>query len=356
MGNFEIIFRELALQIEEQFRVFGRSINLKVSLVIGGGDIVGQMQELVRDRPHVIIATPGRLSDLFEKSPVELIPIFSRIKFLVLDEADRLFEPSYSPQLENILNSLESAKKFQFLIYSATMNWILPPCLKLDLADQNKTKVVNLNPQNVEGKSVVPKQLKQLYLFIPARMRYLYLSYLLKTLYSSESIFIMIFVGKCKTAETLNYFLQELGLKTTALHSQLPSQAHRKSALAKFKSGYVRICIATDVASRGLDIPEVELVINYDIPLNPKDYIHRIGRTARSGKSGTSLSLISQFDIEKVHRIEDETQIKLQELSHDEGKVLELLDEASKAFRASLLKLSENDFGKRTEINKSKKK
>ncbi|OUM66829.1 hypothetical protein PIROE2DRAFT_40497, partial [Piromyces sp. E2] len=293
-GVFALVLtptRELAFQIAEQFRALGSSINLKQSIVVGGLDMMTQAIELSR-KPHIVIATPGRLVDHINSSTNAIH--FKRIKFLVLDEVDRLLDSTFASSLEIILNELP--KNRQTLLFSAT---ITPEIEELKNSSKKEMFMYRCN----ERYDVVEK-LVQKYLFIPSMIKDVYLSYILNNCFENKTI--IIFTGKCRTCERLNIMLRELGYRTTSLHA-IMSQNERLSSLAKFKSKIVKILIATDVAGRGLDIENVQVVINYDIPASPVDYIHRIGRTARAGRGGISLSLITEHDIELIQNIESLT-------------------------------------------------
>lgn len=162
------------------------------------------------------------------------------------------------------------------------------------------------------GIGIVLQTLVQQYLFIPAKWKDCYLAYILDEFRGQSGI---IFVATCNNALRLTLMLRNLGFKASCLHGQL-TQAKRLGALNKFKAGQRNILVATDVASRGLDIPNVDLVLNYDIPSHGKDYIHRAGRTARAGKAGRCLNFVTQYDIEAYQRLEALIQQKLPEVSY----------------------------------------
>ncbi|ORX81507.1 DEAD-domain-containing protein [Anaeromyces robustus] len=342
-GVFALILtptRELAFQIAEQFRALGSSINLKQSIIVGGLDMMTQAIELSR-KPHIVIATPGRLVDHINSSTNAIH--FKRIKFLVLDEVDRLLDNTFASSLEIILNELP--KNRQTLLFSAT---ITPEIEELKNSSKKEMFVYRCN----ERFDVVEK-LVQKYLFIPSMIKDVYLSYILNNCFEDKTI--IIFTGKCRTCERLNIMLRELGYRTTSLHA-IMSQNERLSSLAKFKSKIVKILIATDVAGRGLDIENVQVVINYDIPASPVDYIHRIGRTARAGRGGISLSLITEHDIELIQNIESLTKKKLIEYEGiNENEVLKIMDKVNLAKRVANMHLIDTNFGEKKIINKTKR-
>ncbi|KAI9102406.1 P-loop containing nucleoside triphosphate hydrolase protein [Phlyctochytrium arcticum] len=321
-GPFALVLtptRELAFQIAEQFRILGTGINLKLSVVVGGLDMMTQALELSR-RPHVIVATPGRLVDHINSS-TDAVNL-KRIRFLVLDEADRLLDDTFADDLGHIIDQLP--KKRQTLLFSAT---ITPQIESINFSETAKPFVYKCNTRfdTVE-------KLDQKYLFISSTVRDAYLSYLVREKLEGKTM--IIFTGKCRTCERLRIMLRELGLRSTALHAQM-SQNERLGSLAKFKGGIVPILLATDVGSRGLDIPTVEVVLNYELPADATDYIHRVGRTARAGRGGLSLSLVTQHDINLLLNIEKKMDKKMEELDVVENDVLEILNEVSLAQRVA---------------------
>jgi superfamily II DNA/RNA helicase len=158
--------------------------------------------------------------------------------------------------------------------------------------------------------------LEQYYMMMPSQVKECYLIYLLRKMPESSTI---VFTSTCRSCATIQLMLRDLGIPAVALHSQL-SQQERIGALASFKSRYVQVLVATDVASRGLDIPWVEVVINFDIPTAPTDYIHRVGRTARAGKSGLALTLVTQYDVDLVHTIEATMGMRYADVSLSQSK------------------------------------
>ncbi|KAI8912752.1 P-loop containing nucleoside triphosphate hydrolase protein [Gorgonomyces haynaldii] len=339
-GVFALVLtptRELAFQIAEQFRIFGQAINLKQSVVVGGLDMMSQALEMSQ-KPHIIIATPGRLVDHIKSSSNAIH--FKRLRFLVLDEADRLLDDTFASDLSVILDHVP--KKRQTLLFTATMT---PEIEELEFASR-KPFIYKC----AERFDTVTK-LEQKYVFMPSQVRDTYLAYLLRNDFAKKTT--IIFCGKSKTCEMLRIALRELGFKSTALHSQM-SQPERIASLAKFKSSIVPILICTDVGSRGLDIPTVELVINFELPADPTDYIHRIGRTARAGRGGLSLSMVTEKDVDIVQHIEEKTGKKMEEHQVPENPVLEMLNEVALARRVAAMELLDKDFGSKRKIYKEK--
>ena len=195
-------------------------------------------------------------------------------------------------------------------------------------------------------------ELDQKYILTPASVRDSYLVYILREHAENKSV--IIFTHTCKNCQTLANMLWKCDLPCVALHS-LKSQGERLAGLATFKSGLVKILVATDVASRGLDIPQVELVINSNVPASPKDYIHRVGRTARAGRGGMAITLVTQYDVDRVKQIEATVNTKLVEFETNENEVLPLLRAVMVARREAQLKVRSSAVLEKRMINKRKK-
>jgi ATP-dependent RNA helicase DDX49/DBP8 len=301
---------------------------------------VSQGLDLVSRRPHIIIATPGRLADLIRSSlSSEFGGLVKQMAFLVFDKADRLLlDPCFGPDLKDILQQLPPREKRITVLASATntsslaaiySNWkhsnpfILTDNLDGDEEDDDEIgddfMFRKKSGNSASEQRVIKKQfrlvetLDQRYMVIPSKLKDCYLSYLLLeqpefqkgTLGGSLSS-VIIFVSKCKICDLVTVMLQQMGIIATALHSGL-SQKDRLKSLALFKSGKVPVLVTTDLGSRGLDIPQVQWVINYSLPLDVRDYVHQVGRTARAGKGGHALSLVGEMDIELLQFIESHT-------------------------------------------------
>ncbi|KAM9620536.1 putative ATP-dependent RNA helicase DDX49 [Morphnus guianensis] len=335
--------RELAYQIAEQFRVLGKPLGLKDCVVVGGLDMVAQALELSR-KPHVVIATPGRLADHLRSSNTFSL---RKLKFLVLDEADRLLEQGcadFTADLEVILEAVPARR--QTLLFSATLT---------DTLNELKGLAAN-RPFFWEAVSEVRTvdELDQRYLLVPEAVKDAYLVHLIQTFQDEhEDWSIIIFTKTCKDCQVLNMMLRKYNFPSIALHSMM-KQRQRFAALAKFKSSIFKILIATDVAARGLDIPTVQVVINHNTPGLPKIYIHRVGRTARAGRKGIAITLVTQYDIHLVHAIEEEIKLKLQEFSVEERFVLDILTQVNVTRRECEIELEGMDFDEKKEINKRK--
>ncbi|XP_053855403.1 probable ATP-dependent RNA helicase DDX49 [Vidua macroura] len=335
--------RELAYQIAEQFRVLGKPLGLKDCVVVGGLDMVAQALELAR-RPHVVIATPGRLADHLRSSSTFSL---GKVKFLVLDEADRLLEQGsadFSADLELILGAVPARR--QTLLFSATLTATL---------SQLRALAAN-SPFFWEATSQVRtvEELEQRYLLVPEALKDAHLVHLVQSFQDQhEDWAIIIFTKTCKDCQVLNMMLRKFNFPSVALHSMM-KQKQRFAALAKFKSSIFKILIATDVAARGLDIPAVQVVINHNTPGLPKIYIHRVGRTARAGRSGVAITLVTQYDIHLVHAIEEEIKLQLKEFCVQEQQVLDILTQVNVTRRECEIELEGMDFDEKKEINKRK--
>ncbi|XP_024278856.1 probable ATP-dependent RNA helicase DDX49 [Oncorhynchus tshawytscha] len=335
--------RELAYQIAEQFRVLGKPMGLRDCIIVGGMDMITQALELSK-KPHVVVATPGRLADHIRSSDTFSI---KKIQFLILDEADRLLEQGctdFTKDLEVILAAVPV--KRQTLLFSATLT---------DTLQELKGIAMN-KPFFWESKSEVRtvEELDQRYILTPEKVKDAYLVHLIQKFQDEHDDWsIMIFTNTCKNCQILTMMMQKFNFPTISLHSMM-KQKQRFANLAKFKSSVFKILIATDVASRGLDIPTVQVVINHNTPGLPKIYIHRVGRTARAGRHGVSITLVTQYDIHLVHSIEGQIQAKLKEYPVEEKEVLKILTQVNVARRECEIKLESTDFDEKKEINKRK--
>lgn len=298
-GIFAVILtptRELALQIFEQIKAISAPQSLKAILVTGGSEMRPQALALAQ-RPHVVIATPGRLADHILTSGVDTTRGLRRTQVVVMDEADRLLAPgpgSMLPDVETCLSALPPSSERQTCLFTAT---VTPEVMALKSLPRPKDKPpIYVCEVDTSELAAVPHTLHQTYLKIPLTYRDAYLHILLLTARNAAKKSVIVFCNRTATADLLERTLRLLDHRVTSLHSLLP-QYDRVSNLAKFRASAARILVATDVASRGLDIPEVELVVNYDIPRNPDDYVHRVGRTARAGRNGEAITMVGQRDV-----------------------------------------------------------
>ena len=307
--------RELCLQINEHILGLGAEIGIKTSVILGGLDRMEQAVSLAR-KPHIIIGTPGRLADHLANTKGFSL---SKLKFLVLDEADKLLNMDFEKQITQILSVIP--KHRTTFLFSATMT---SKVKKLQRACLNNAVKLEVNSKYSTVSSLV-----QNYLFIPAKYKDTYLVYLLNKFPGSR---IIIFVGTILNSMRVHLMLLNLSFNCSLLTGNL-SQTKRIHALNSFKSGEKQILIATDVANRGLDLPNVDMVLNYDLPGQIKNYIHRVGRTARAGKSGLSFTLVTQYDVEIFQKIEFLIGKRLEEYPTSEELVLLFYDRVLEANR-----------------------
>ncbi|DBA04764.1 TPA: hypothetical protein N0F65_004401 [Lagenidium giganteum] len=323
--------RELAFQISEQFEALGASIGLKCACIVGGIDMMNQQVALAR-KPHIVIATPGRLVDHLENTKGFSL---RTMKYLVLDEADRMLSMDFEEEINQIVQ-LMPAERNTYL-FSATMTSKVAKLQRASLKNPVKVEITH--------KFATPDTLKQHYLFIPAKYKDCYLAYVLNEV-AGQSV--LIFAATCNGTQRTTMMLRNLGFQAICLHGQM-SQPNRLGALNKFKARGRNILVCTDVASRGLDIPSVDVVINYDIPTHGKDYIHRVGRTARAGRAGTAVSFVTQYDVELYQRIEHLLGQKLDAYPCEEDTVLVMSERVSEAQRMATIELKDQmaNSGKR---------
>lgn len=315
--------RELAYQISQQFESLGSAMGARCAVVVGGMDMPTQAITLAK-RPHIVVATPGRLMQHLEETKGFSL---RSIKFLVLDEADRLLDLDFGASIDKILKVIP--KERTTYLFSATMTTKVAKLQRASLS----------NPVRVEvsSKYQTVSTLLQYYLLMPLKDKDAYLIYLINSLAQNS---IIMFTRTVHDAQRLSIILRTLGFPAVPLHGQL-SQSQRLGALGKFKSGGRRVLVATDVASRGLDIPSVDIVINFDIPTHSKDYIHRVGRTARAGRAGKSITLVTQYDVELVQRIEQVVGKKMELWPTDPEEIALLKERVSEAARLAATELRE---------------
>lgn len=277
--------RELGKQIMDiMHQLLGPKSPIKTAFIIGGESMGKQLAQL-RQRPRLIVGTPGRINDHLERGTLKL----NDADFLVLDETDRMLDMGFSIQLERIFKYLPAQR--QTLMFSATL-----PHNIVKLSEQYLN-----NPERIAvGSTISPvKHLKQEIIRLSDDKKYEELTRQLDARSGSIIVFVKTKHGSEKLAKKLN----REDFTAEAIHGDL-KQSRRDRVIREFRSRQYRILVATDVAARGLDIPHIEHVINYDLPQVPEDYIHRIGRTARAGAEGSALCLITPQDGRKWHAIE----------------------------------------------------
>ncbi|KAB7494549.1 ATP-dependent RNA helicase DBP10 [Armadillidium nasatum] len=264
--------RELAYQIKEQFEGLGRACQVTCTVIVGGMDMKKQAEEL-RKKPHIVVGTPGRILDHLKKTKDFN---FRSLKYLVMDEADRILEMDFEEEVNTIMGHLPRNKKC--FLFSATMT----------------SKVDKIQ-------------------------RPIYLAYLLYEIGKEKSVIIFCMTRTFTLQTTL--LLRILGYNALPLFGKM-DQNKRLGVLNKFKSKERSILLATDVASRGLDIPNVDYVINYNCPLQSKDYIHRVGRTARAGKEGAAITFVDQNTVLYFAKIEHDLDMKIPPFEVDEDDAM----------------------------------
>lgn len=278
--------RELANQVEENLKNLGRDLGLRTISIIGGEPYNRQLFGLKRD-PHVIVATPGRLLDHISRRTIKL----DEVSILILDEADMMFDMGFAPQIEEIISL--TPKNRQTMLFSATM-----PAAIIKLAEKylHSPLQIEVAPAGTTADLVD----QEIYLIRPEDK-----FKVLNNILNDYKKLVLIFVRTRHGATNLTNKLNDSGHPANEIHSNL-SFNQRKTSLAGFKDGSRRILVATDVAARGLDINDIQLVLNYDLPDNSEDYVHRIGRTARAGKGGKAISFSlphQRRDIQKIERL-----------------------------------------------------
>ncbi|XP_071796914.1 probable ATP-dependent RNA helicase DDX47 [Asterias amurensis] len=321
--------RELAYQISEQFEALGSSIGVNCAVVIGGIDMMTQALQLAK-KPHIVVATPGRLVDHLENTKGFSL---RALKYLVMDEADRILNMDFEAELDKILKVIP--KERHTYLYSATMTKKVAKLQRASLKEPVKVEV--------SSKYDTVEKLQQFYVFIPAKYKDCYLVYILNELAGNN---FMVFCSTCNNTQRVAVMLRNLGMTAIPLHGQM-SQSKRLGTLNKFKGKSRSILIATDVASRGLDIPHVDVVINFDIPTHSKDYIHRVGRTARAGRAGRSITFVTQYDVELYQRIEQLIDKKLPLFPTEEQEVMLLMERVMEAQRIAKMEMKDSDDKKK---------
>ncbi|HZP66150.1 MAG TPA: DEAD/DEAH box helicase [Rudaea sp.] len=265
--------RELAIQIDKDFRSLGRDTGLKSALIYGGVDYDKQREQL-RAGVDIIIATPGRLLDYYKQHVFS----FRAVEVMVIDEADRMFDLGFIKDVRYILRRLPERERRQCLLFSATLSHRV-----LELAYEHMNEAEKLV---VETENVTADRVRQIVYFPATEEKLPLLIGILSRMDAHRS---MVFVNMKVAAEKVARRLERQGFRVGMLSGDVP-QKKRQSLLGKFQRGDIEILIATDVAARGLHIPDVSHVFNYDLPQDPEDYVHRIGRTARLGAEGDAIS------------------------------------------------------------------
>ena len=283
-GLIVVPTRELALQVNETLSKLALVVKMKSVVLIGGVDMFPQVEAL-KNNPNIIIATPGRLIDHMDRGAVSL----DKVRFLVLDEADRMLDLGFSIEISVILKALP--KDRQTLLFSATMP---SDIVKIATNHMRMPVTIEIAPSGTAAELV-----SQEMFVIKEDMK----SVVLGDLLIKYPGTVLIFTRTKKSAARVTKSLKKSGFSAAEIHSDR-SMNERKEALAGFKSGKYRILVATDIAARGIDVTGIELVINYDLPDEPGNYVHRIGRTGRAGLTGHAISLATPEQAADVKNIE----------------------------------------------------
>ncbi|MBI4124577.1 MAG: DEAD/DEAH box helicase [Deltaproteobacteria bacterium] len=276
--------RELALQVDEAIRKIAKQFGMGTVVLIGQ-ESMGRQLEALRRRPRIFVATPGRLLDHLQRRTLSL----HHVKILVLDEADRMLDMGFAPQINRIFGSLPGER--QTLLYSATMpsGIVRIAASHMKLPVRVEVAPSGTAPEKVEQEIiVVHKESKQA---------------LLETILQEHAGTVLVFARTKRGANKICRNLFHKGFESAEIHSNR-TQSQRQKALEGFRRGRHRILVATDIASRGLDISHISLVINYDLPDNSEDYVHRIGRTARAGREGKAISFATPDQRNNIRGIE----------------------------------------------------
>ncbi|WP_257450134.1 DEAD/DEAH box helicase [Archangium lipolyticum] len=304
--------RELVQQIADEAAFFGEPRGVTRAVVIGGTDMGAQVEAL-RQRPSLILATPGRLADLLKAGAVNL----STVRMLVLDEADRMLEMGFMPELSQVLAALPRGR--QTLLFSATLGHNVTRFAQEVL---RRPVRVEVTPSGTPAARAVQRA----YEVDPSEKYPLLLSLLAR-----DQLSAIVFTRTRERAEKVQEVLKRAGHKSALIHSDR-TQGQRRQALEGFRRGQYRCLVATDIASRGLDVDDIGHVINFDLPHSPEDYVHRIGRTARAGASGRASTFVTERDEETVRAIERIIRMELPraEVPREDSVFLEELE----AFRS----------------------
>ena len=277
--------RELAIQISNSFSTYGKHLKLRQALVYGGVGQGNQVRAMNRGA-HILVATPGRLLDLMNQGHINL----AQIEMVVLDEADRMLDMGFLPDVKRILNQLPRNR--QTFFFSATM----PPSI-VDLAKRMLTQPVNVQ---IQSNSVSVDKIEQKVLFLKRDEKQ---ESLRSIVTADDAGLVLVFTRTKRGADVVARKLDQSGIKTAAIHGN-KSQNARQRALEAFRKHQVQVLVATDVAARGIDIDGITHVVNFDIPMDPESYVHRIGRTGRAGASGIAISFCTDSERRELREIQ----------------------------------------------------
>ncbi len=286
--------RELAVQVEEEARIVGSGMKFSAHSFYGGVGY-GHQQELLKKGVDIIIGTPGRVIDLQESGQMDL----SQVAFLVVDEADRMFDMGFYPDLRTLIKVLPKAENRQTMLFSATLNnWVKNLAWEYTIEAKEIT---------IEAENVTVNEIEQMLYHVSTSEKMQLLLGLIKK-ENPESL--IVFCNTKKMSEIVSKRLKINGIESEFIIGDLP-QSKRLQVIDSFKSGSLRCLVATDVAARGIDVDSLAMVINFDLPNEAENYVHRIGRTARAGKTGKAYSFCSEHDVYNLPAIEKYCEMKL---------------------------------------------
>ena len=309
--------RELAVQVTDEINRFAKYIGIRAVTIYGGQSINLQLDKLRRG-VQIIVATPGRLIDHIKQGSI----ILDDVRFVVLDEADRMLDMGFIDDIKFILFYVSEDR--QTCLFSATMP---PEILRLaeEYMRQNKIEHVRLNEEEITLETI-----DQSYLVVEEREKFKHLVDFIRRNQNAKSQTI-VFAATKQRADRLAYKLRQEGFSAVTIHGDL-SQKQRDNAMHKFKRGTEDILVATDIAARGIDVPAVGNVINYDVPEDPNVYFHRIGRTARAGGEGNAISLVSNDRISDFGRILAQTKLPIRKLNDELGVIVPVIAQRQPSF------------------------
>ncbi|MFI5421232.1 MAG: DEAD/DEAH box helicase [Nitrososphaerales archaeon] len=289
--------RELAMQVTDEFNKLAKYAGVKAYSIYGGQAITPQIERLHKKTPQIVVATPGRLIDHLERGTIDL----QDVRFVVLDEADRMLDMGFIEDVDYIMKKLPNDG--QTSLFSATM-----PREIVRLADKYMNHPVNVL---IDSDELSVDEIDQSYAIVDERSKFQALvEYIRKNKITSGIVFCATKIKTQRLAERL----QVQGFRAAPIHGDL-SQNRREHAMQNFRSGHIELLVATDVAARGIDVPKVGHIINYDVSQDPLTYFHRIGRTARAGRAGKAISLVSNSEYPDFSRIMGMTEVEIKRVT-----------------------------------------
>ncbi len=331
--------RELVLQLTEVFEEFARGTRVRVMSIVGGVDQNPQIKKL-QDGVDIIVVTPGRMFDLVSQGHIRL----HRVEFVILDEADHMLDLGFIKDIQDLLRFLP--KNRQTLFFSATIN---PKIKKLANSLVNNPIRITLSPKDPVSKNVVHSVA-----YVEMDDKRFFLERLLSEHPEKK---VLVFVRTRVRAERVKKAMARVDIEAITIHGE-KEQSDRNQVMKKFRSGEVKVLIATDVTARGIDIPSVEYVVNYDLPEQPENYVHRVGRTGRGRDKGRAISFCSDAEREILDNIEGflGNKINVTEISSKEYmKTVDLTAEPSNDWKSVMKEIEDWEQGPKKKSKKKKK-